>query len=89
MTTLTQWTPAVEVYSIDEAFLELPDVCTANLAMYGQTLRTTVQQWTGIPVSIGIAPTKTLAKLANRFAKRTPHGMGHSPMHQEEALLRR
>ena len=89
MTTLTQWAPAVAVYSIDEVFLELTDVCTANLAVYGPTLRTTVQQWTGIPVSIGIAPTKTLAKLANRFAQRTPHGMGHSPMHQKETLLRR
>ena len=49
-----------------------PDALTA----YGQTLRTTIQQWTGIPVSIGIAPTKTLAKLANRLAKRSPEAQG-------------
>jgi DNA polymerase V len=76
MTTLTQWTPEVEVYSIDEAFLKfsvlLPDALTA----YGQTIRATIQQWTGIPVSIGIGPTKTLAKLANRLAKRSPEAQG-------------
>jgi DNA polymerase V len=49
-----------------------PDALTA----YGQTIRTTVQQWTGIPVSIGIGPTKTLAKLANRLAKRSPEAQG-------------
>jgi DNA polymerase V len=75
MTTLAQWAPAVEVYSIDEAFLDLTGIATEALCTYGQTLRTTIQQWTGIPVSIGIAPTKTLAKLANRLAKRSPHGV--------------
>jgi DNA polymerase V len=75
MATLTQWAPAVEVYSIDEAFLDLTGIATDALRTYGQTLRTTVHQWTGIPVSIGIAPTKTLAKLANRLAKRSPQGV--------------
>jgi DNA polymerase V len=75
MTTLAQWAPAVEVYSIDEAFFDLTGIATEALCTYGQTLRTTIQQWTGIPVSIGIAPTKTLAKLANRLAKRSPHGV--------------
>jgi DNA polymerase V len=75
MTTLTQWAPAVEVYSIDEAFLDLTGLSTDTLGTYGQTLRTTVHQWTGIPVSIGIGATKTLAKLANRCAKRSPQGV--------------
>jgi DNA polymerase V len=75
LTTLTQWTPAVEVYSIDEAFLDLTGLSTNTLGTYGQTLRTTVQQWTGMPVSIGIGATKTLAKLANRCAKRSPQGV--------------
>ena len=75
MMTLTQWAPTVEVYSIDEAFLDLTGISTDALTPYGQTLRTTVHQWTGIPVSIGIAPTKTLAKLANRLAKRSPQGV--------------
>jgi DNA polymerase V len=75
MTTLTQWAPAVEVYSIDEAFLDLTGISTNDLTRYGQTLRATIHQWTGIPVSIGIGPTKTLAKLANRLAKRSPQGV--------------
>jgi DNA polymerase V len=75
MTTLTQWAPAVEVYSIDEAFLDLTGISTDALTRYGQTLKVTIQQWTGLPVSIGIAPTKTLAKLANRLAKRSPQGV--------------
>src|SRR5262245_37982443 len=72
MTTLAQWTPDVEVYSIDEAFLHLSAVPSEALTAYGQTMRTTLEQWTGIPVSIGIGATKTLAKLANRLAKRAP-----------------
>src|SRR5256884_4759125 len=76
MTTLTQWTPAVEVYSIDEAFLEFSMVPPDTLTAYGQSMRATIHQWTGIPVSIGIGPTKTLAKLANRLAKRSPEAQG-------------
>jgi DNA polymerase V len=76
MTTLTQWTPEVEVYSIDEAFLQFTALPPDALTAYGQTIRATIQQWTGIPVSIGIGPTKTLAKLANRLAKRSPEAQG-------------
>src|SRR5919108_1117438 len=52
MTTLAQWAPAVEVYSIDEAFLDLTSISTDALTQYGQMIRATIQQWTGIPVSI-------------------------------------
>src|SRR5215510_6427212 len=76
MTTLTQWTPEVEVYSIDEAFLKFATLPPDALTAYGQTIRATILQWTGIPVSIGIAPTKTLAKLANRLAKRSTEAKG-------------
>jgi DNA polymerase V len=76
MTTLTQWTPDVEVYSIDEAFLQFSMVPPDGLTAYGQSMRATIQKWTGIPVSIGIGPTKTLAKLANRLAKRSPEAQG-------------
>src|SRR2546426_339780 len=76
MTTLTQWAPEVEVYSIDEAFLQFTALPPDALTAYGQAIRTTIQQWTGIPVSIGIGPTKTLAKLANRLAKRSPEAQG-------------
>ena len=72
METLEQFCPYLEVYSIDEAFLGLSGFVSRNLTEYGRTIRTTVKQWTGIPVSVGIAETKTLAKLANRVAKRTP-----------------
>lgn len=72
METLEQFCPDLERYSIDEAFLSLSGFTSRNLLEYSQTIRRTVQQWTGIPVSIGIAETKTLAKLANRIAKRNP-----------------
>ena len=57
----------VEVYSVDEAFLEIEDNFPSELAI---SIREQVEQWTGIKVSVGIAPTKTLAKLANRLAKK-------------------
>ena len=69
METLRPNVPAMEVYSIDEAFLALEDWQGVEFA---RELRARVRQWTGIPVSIGIGPTKTLAKMANRLAKKTP-----------------
>lgn len=65
---LAMFTPALEQYSIDESFLDLPP--DGNLVALGQEIRSTVRRWTGIPTCVGIAPTKTLAKLANRFAKK-------------------
>ncbi|MDB9529578.1 Y-family DNA polymerase [Oscillatoria sp. CS-180] len=70
--TLQHFSPEVEQYSIDEAFLGLQGFVNRDLTDYGQQMRTTVQQWTGIPVSVGIAKTKTLAKLAAQVAKRNP-----------------
>jgi DNA polymerase V len=61
METLSLFTPAIEIYSIDEAFLALSGQETFDLIDYGLELRTTVRQWTGIPISIGFAPTKVLA----------------------------
>jgi len=75
METLCNFTPEIEVYSIDEAFLNLSGLGD-NLADYGRRIRRTVKQWTGMPVSIGIAETKTLAKIANRIAKRSPEADG-------------
>lgn len=72
MATLEQFCPAVEVYSVDEAFLDLSGFRSQPLVEYGQQIRQRVRQWTGIPVSIGIAPTKTLAKIANHQAKADP-----------------
>ncbi len=76
MDTLEQFSPEVEVYSIDEAFLNLSGLSRINRTEYGRRILMTVKQWTGLPVSVGIAETKTLAKLANRFAKRAAEGAG-------------
>ncbi len=71
METLSQFTPSMEVYSIDEAFLDFSGFGRKDIVEYGRHVRATVKPWTGIPVSIGIAETKTLAKIANRIAKRS------------------
>jgi DNA polymerase V len=72
MATLSRFVEEVEMYSIDEAFLDLTgyDGVYPNLTELANTLRLTVLQWTRIPVSVGIAPTKTLCKVANFYAKR-------------------
>lgn len=70
MSTLEQLAPAIEVYSIDEAFLDLSGLATATtLSAFGQQVRQTILQWIGMTVCVGIAPSKTLAKLANHAAK--------------------
>ncbi|MFH1379381.1 MAG: Y-family DNA polymerase [bacterium] len=76
MNTLKSFSPAIEIYSIDEAFLSFDGFLHKNLTMYGQQIRRTVAQWTGMPVSIGIGPTKTLAKIAGKLAKRIPEYNG-------------
>ena len=70
-TVLQRFAPKLEAYSIDEAFLDLDGFGRRDLAAHCRLARTTVEQWTGIPISIGIGPTKTLAKLANHLAKRS------------------
>ena len=60
----------VEVYSVDEAFLNLDHILPKELNAFAQHIRHTVEQWTGIAVSIGVAPTKVLSKVANRLAKK-------------------
>lgn len=76
MTTLSQFCDQVEVYSIDEAFLDLSAFRHHNLTEYAHVIRNTVLQLTGIPVSIGIAPSKTLAKMANRLVKKRNKQLG-------------
>jgi len=70
MEILKMWSPDVEVYSIDEAFLKLDGLEHWDLEKYAWSIQKIIKQWTGLPVSIGIAPTKTLAKLANHYAKK-------------------
>lgn len=66
----------VEVYSVDEAFLDLDIFPPGDLPTIAKEIRQTVEQWTGIKVSVGVAPTKVLAKLANRLAKKDKHKTG-------------
>ncbi|EPC3544770.1 translesion error-prone DNA polymerase V subunit UmuC [Aeromonas hydrophila] len=72
MSILEGMAPAVEVYSIDEAFIELSERWAGDLVEYGRLVRERVLQWTGLTVGVGIGPTKTLAKLANYAAKKWP-----------------
>lgn len=76
MAVLGQFSPHQEVYSIDECYLGLSGLGSHNLAAYGQEIRRRVMRWTGLPVSIGIAPTKTLAKMANHTAKKREQFVG-------------
>lgn len=71
MEVLKQFSAHIEIYSIDEAFLRID---AEDPLSYGVYLKTVVKQWTGIPVSVGIAPTKTLAKVANHMAKKDALG---------------
>ena len=75
MKTLKQFSPQMEIYSIDEAFLNLSSIRDENLFEHGNKIRKTVLKWTGIPTSIGIATTKTLSKAANYIAKKEQSGI--------------
>ena len=75
MKTLKQFSPQIEIYSIDEAFLNLSSIKNEDLLEYGNKIRKTILKWTGIPTSIGIATTKTLSKIANRVAKKDNSGV--------------
>lgn len=91
MQTLEALAPAVEVYSIDEAFLDLTGVANAvDLTEFGLQVRATIQQHIGITVCVGIAPSKTLAKLANHAAKQYPATRGvvdlTDPIRQKKLL---
>ena len=68
MSVIRRFMPNIEIYSVDECFMELEGIRDAEA--FGREVVRTVKQWTGIPVSVGIAPTKTLAKVASHFAKK-------------------
>ncbi|MGB6976325.1 MAG: Y-family DNA polymerase [Gammaproteobacteria bacterium] len=70
MAMLMQLAPDIEFYSIDEAFLKLDGIPRQKILFFAERMRAQILQWTGLPVSIGIAPTKTLAKVANHWAKK-------------------
>lgn len=71
MSLLSRFSPGQEIYSIDESFLDLTGISTDHTS-YGQDIRQTIRQCVGIPVCVGIAPSKTLAKLANHVSKKNP-----------------
>ena len=71
MSLLSQYTPSLDIYSIDEAFLDLTEMdANRDIKRYGEQIARRVKRATGIPISVGIAPTKTLAKMASKFAKK-------------------
>ena len=72
MNILSSYTPNIEIYSIDEAFLEFKGFREYDLEVYCKEIQKKVLKWTGIPISIGIAPTKALAKVASRISKKFP-----------------
>ncbi|MHA4845908.1 Y-family DNA polymerase [Flavitalea antarctica] len=76
MKTLGGFVPSMEIYSIDEAFLDMHDLQYSDLLNLGVEIRRTVKRNIGIPVTVGIAATKTLAKMANRFAKKQRKDQG-------------
>jgi DNA polymerase V len=76
MNVLSQATPEIEIYSIDEAFLQYPNSLPSELLLSEcMDLRKKIKKWIGLPISLGIAPTKTLAKVANGIAKKKPEGV--------------
>jgi DNA polymerase V len=70
MTVLGQFTPNIEIYSIDEAFMNFDGMTVPDYLDYGLQMKTRIQKWVGIPVCVGFAPTKALAKVANKVAKK-------------------
>lgn len=72
MNILSRFSPEIEVYSIDEAFLKFTGFNLFDLDEYGLQIQRTVTKGTGIPISVGFAPTKALAKVANKIAKKFP-----------------
>lgn len=85
--TLSRFAPQVEIYSIDEAFLDLAGQ-NKNYEELGHEIIRTVKKHTGIPVSVGIGPTKTLAKIANKAAKQTGGIFILKNDRQRDALIR-
>ncbi len=88
MMTLKSALPSIEIYSIDEAFLDFSGFQLADMEEYGRNLSRKVRRNTGIPVSIGIAPTKTLAKIASKLCKKYPKLQGCCLMYRPEDIAK-
>ena len=77
MKTLKSFSDKIEIYSIDEAFVDLSHVEDKEIENYGKEIRERILKWTGIPTSVGISNTKTLSKVANHIAKKNKTGVIH------------
>ena len=86
MKVLKTFSPKVEVYSIDEAFIDLSFIDEKGVEDYGREIRSRVLKWTGIPTSVGIASTKTLSKVANHIAKKEKAGVIYLNTNIDERL---
>ena len=86
MKVLKTFSPKVEIYSIDEAFIDLSFIDEKGVEDYGREIRLRVLKWTGIPTSVGIASTKTLSKVANHIAKKEKAGVIYLNTNIDEKL---
>ena len=86
MKVLKTFSPKVEIYSIDEAFIDLSFLDEKGVEDYGREIRSRVLKWTGIPTSVGIASTKTLSKVANHIAKKEKAGVIYLNTNIDEKL---
>ncbi|MBH90891.1 MAG: DNA polymerase V UmuC [Candidatus Marinimicrobia bacterium] len=86
MRVLKTFSPNVEIYSIDEAFIDLTFLDEKSIENYGKEIRSKVLKWTGIPTSVGIASTKTLSKVANHIAKKEKTGVMYLYQNIDERL---
>ena len=86
MKVLKTFSPKVEIYSIDEAFIDLSFIDEKGVEDYGREIRSRVLKWTGIPTSVGIANTKTLSKVANHIAKKEKAGVIYLNTNIDEKL---
>ncbi len=88
MSILADAVPKIEIYSIDEAFLCMEGMDNSRVAEISAELVRKIRKWVGIPVSIGIAPTRTLAKIASHFAKKYPGYRGVCMIDNEEKRIK-
>lgn len=88
MSILADAVPKIEIYSIDEAFLGMEGMDNSRVAEISAELVRKIRKWVGIPVSIGIAPTRTLAKIASHFAKKYPGYRGVCMIDNEEKRIK-
>ena len=86
MKTLRSFSDKIEIYSIDEAFVDLSHVEEKEVEKYGKEIRGRVLKWTGIPTSVGISNTKTLSKVANHIAKKNKTGVIYLKENIDERL---